>query len=306
VTASRIDRTRGRAAWSKAVLCGLAAVALVLLARSAPADMLYMSFDDGSIRRLNDNQTFTLLASGLRGAAGLAVDPAVQDTGMIDRIAPDHTVTVLATGLQQPTALAIDRNDNLYTTDGFGGSVQKITPAGVVSTFATGVGGTLGLAFDQTGNLYVANDNTSQATVSRITPGGVVTTYARGLRGAAGLAFDSAGNLYVGEQFAADIKRIAPDGTTSIFAGNVGGHELAFGASGDLYDTAGGEAYVRITPAGQVTTIGTGGIAPMFVTAVAPEPSSALTWGLGCVVLLACRYRGLRHGMESTAKLEYD
>lgn len=91
-----------------------------------------------------------------------------------------------------------------------------------------------GLAFDAVGNLYIAD--TANHRVRKVTPAGVITTVAgngiSGLNGDGGpatqaslhspyaLVFDSAGNLYIADTSNHKIRKVAPDGIITTFAGN--------------------------------------------------------------------------------------
>ena len=130
------------------------------------------------------------------------------------------------------------RADILYVSEYFTRTTKQFTSDGVGSIFADASDGLRRpreLAFDGAGNLYVA-DHAADAII-KITPGGDVSVFASGVA-ARGLAFDSAGNLYTTTgsfQFA--IERFAPDGTRSLFAGDLLGlpRTLAFDRAGDLY-----------------------------------------------------------------------
>jgi sugar lactone lactonase YvrE len=201
-----------------------------------------------------------------------------------------------------PSALAVDSANNIYVADTGNSTIRKITPARVVSTFAGLAGSTgsangtgsaarfnfpSGVAVDRagTGNIYVGD--TSNFTIRQITPAGVVTTLAGSplMRGGAngtgsaarfllpeGMAVDSAGNIYVADQDASTIRKIAPGGVVSTFAGsftksgslNGTGSaarfnlpaDVAVDSSNNLYAADSNNCTIRkITPAAAVTTL---------------------------------------------------
>lgn len=155
-----------------------------------------------------------------------------------------------------PAGVAQDASGTIYVADSGNHTIRKITADGTVSTLAGAAGqpgsadGTGGAArfsspravvVDGQGNLYVAD--TGNAVVRKIAAGGVVTT----LAGAAGqtggadgsganarfvspvaLALDPAGNLFVADEEGA-VRKIAPGGIVSTFAGATGQHGFLVG-----------------------------------------------------------------------------
>ena len=148
-----------------------------------------------------------------------------------------------------PCGLTFDQAGNLYVSDTGNGTIRKITSAAKVSTFAgvAGVGGfldgaagvalfssPLGLAVAPNGTVYVADSGNH---CIRKISGGVVSTFAgfpqvwgsvdaqgtnAQFNGPVGLAFDSRTNLFVSDANNDTIRKIAPDGTVTTFAGVAG------------------------------------------------------------------------------------
>lgn len=181
-----------------------------------------------------------------------------------------------------PTRLAQDASGNLYVADRDNNQIKKVTPAGVVTLFASGFNQPNGVAVDKVGNVYVADAASNQ--IKKITPGGVVSVFAGSgsagsQNGPAGVAsfyypyslvFDAAGNLYTTDSQNSLIRKIAPNGTVSTFAGSDAGFAdgqgtaakfnipsgLNIDATGNIYVADASNSRVRkITPAGLVTTV---------------------------------------------------
>lgn len=190
----------------------------------------------------------------------------------------------IAARFSVPVYINKDAAGNLYVGDGLNSSIRKITMAADVSSAATGIYQPYGVAVDALGNLFI-----SQAfnhVLLKITPGGVKTTFAgSGNRGTqdgkgtaasfnvpTGLVADAAGNIYVADGGNSIIRKIAPDGTVSTFAGNKSiagaidgkGIDASFKSPNGLTIDVLGNIYVadtgnnlirRITPDGVVTTV---------------------------------------------------
>jgi sugar lactone lactonase YvrE len=195
---------------------------------------------NNAIRKITTNGVVTTFAGQL-GVAGSA-----NGTG---------------TGAQftAPCGLAIDPAGNLYVSDTGNNFIRKITPGGAVSTYAgvAGAGGfldgaaggalfnsPLGIAVAPNGTIFVA-DSGNQCI--REISGGVVSTFAGSpqvwgsadgqgtgaqFNGPVGLAFDSRTNLFVCDANNDTIRKIAPDGTVTTFAGAVGADGAADGDVG--------------------------------------------------------------------------
>jgi sugar lactone lactonase YvrE len=189
-----------------------------------------------------------------------------------------------AARFEYPGSIREDASGNLYVADARANTIRKLTSAGVVTTIAgtPGVTGAVdgpaaaaqfdapaGVAIDATGTIYVADDG--NLTIRKITPGGVVSTLA-GLAGQAGhvdavgsaarfgdpqdLALDAAGNIYVADGTGNRIRKVAPDGTVTTFAGSGStGSTNGTGTAASFHDPVG----VAVDGAGNVFVADAGG-----------------------------------------------
>ncbi len=252
---------------------------------------------------------YTVVVSGSNGGsvtsnpATLTLEPGYAISTLAGTASPGaNEGTGTAARFAFPAGIVSDASGNLFVADQNNHSIRKITPAGVVSTFA-GLSGSAGstnatgtaarfnspraLAIDSAGNLYVAEGNAH--TIRKITPAGVVTLLAGtvntignsdGVGTAArfftprGLAVDGSGNVFVADSSNHAIRRIAPDGMVTTFAGLAGSGNfgstdaigtvarfnapigLAFDLSGNLIVADSNNHTIRsVTPAGVVTTL---------------------------------------------------
>lgn len=203
-----------------------------------------------------------------------------------------------------PRAVAVDGEGNLYYSDGNSHTIRKIDAHGVIARFAgsyeasgfAGDGGQAadarlagpeGLALDGLGNLYAADSANHR--VRRIAPDGTISTVAgngqaestgdggaaieAGLNLPAGVAVDGAGNLYIAEFRGGRVRKVAPDGVISTYAGDgsrgYGGdggpaveaalrdpYGLAVDPAGNLYIADANGARIRkVSPDGVITTV---------------------------------------------------
>lgn len=230
----------------------------------------------------------------------------------IRRIAADGTTSTFAgTGIagfadgaganaqfDHPVGLAINSAGVLFVTDSGNHRIRSITSEGVVSTYS-GLGtpgftdgiavaarfsSPAGLAIDAAGVLYVAD--TTNNRIRKVALDGSVSTlagtgtagYTNGAANVAefnapiGITKDTAGYVYVTESASHAIRRVAADGTTSVFAGSVAtpGHinasggaarftnpsGLAVGVNGLIYVADKGNHRIRsVSPAGLVAAV---------------------------------------------------
>ena len=143
--------------------------------------------------------------------------------------------------------ICIDANNNLYVTEGQNFKIRKITLSGVVTTFAGSTSGSADgtgtaaqfrylteICVDAAGNIYVSDNGNSK--IRKVTQGGVVTTIAGSSYGYAdgqgtnakfanlhGLCVDTYGNLFVTDFDNNKIRKIAPNGLVTTFAGSTPG-----------------------------------------------------------------------------------
>ncbi len=227
----------------------------------------------------------------------------------------------IATGVYSPYDVTHGPNGTIYFTEVSGNRVRRLEADGTVTLLAgdgvagfSGDGGPAlqarlsgprGIAVADDGTVYVA-DYTNQR-IRRIAPDGTISTFAgtgtAGFSGDGGpavaaelnnpndVALGPDGSLFVADLSNNRVRRIAPDGTISTFAGtglttwNAGGlsavatnlpspRSIGFDRSGQLYVAAGN----------RIVRIDTGGVAHEFAgtggSAVTPD-ETALTTDLG-------------------------
>jgi sugar lactone lactonase YvrE len=180
-----------------------------------------------------------------------------------------------AARIQNPVnAIAVDPAGNVYFSAGGGedplsATVRRVGTDGIINT--VGGGGDLsgainGLAVDSSGSLYISD--TGHHRIRKVTPEGVISTIAgtgtggvtTGDGGPAtqadiqqpqGLAFDAAGNLYFADYAANRVRKIAPDGIISTFAGTGIGEESGDGGPA-AQASLNGPSSLAINPDGRV------------------------------------------------------
>jgi sugar lactone lactonase YvrE len=162
--------------------------------------------------------------------------------------------------LREPWGIAVDRSGNIFVADTGDNIVRRIAADGIITTVAgNGTQGSLGdglpgtdaqlnrpfgVALDASGNLYIADTDSDR--VRRVTPDGTILPFAgTGLPGAlgdggsalratlhqpTGLAVDQAGDVFIADTFNNRVRRVAPNGTITTFAG--GGPPGALGDGG--------------------------------------------------------------------------
>ena len=110
----------------------------------------------------------------------------------------------------------------------------------IASPFATGLHQVDNPVFDRDGNLYVTYSGTrgQQVPVSifRVRPNGTRETFSSGIVNPTSMAIDPQGQLYASSRFEGTVYRILRDGSTEVFATDLGiACGLAFAADGTLF-----------------------------------------------------------------------
>lgn len=197
-------------------------------------------------------------------------------------------------GLSPLVGLAVDGNGQVYVSDYFNHEIRRVAPDGQVTTIV-GQGGAAyrdgrgtsaymqtptGLSLDAAGNLYASEDYSW--IVRKITPLLDTSTFAGRVRLAGhadgdkrvasfhdvrGIASDASGNVYVADSNNNNVRRVAPDGTTTTWAGTAGvtgtndGHRTGalFYHPDAVGIDAGGNVYISDSQASQIRLIGTDG-----------------------------------------------
>jgi uncharacterized protein (TIGR03437 family) len=218
---------------------------------------------------VSDEQADDVVKIG-RASDGVLRVTTVAGTGKVG-YSGDGGPAIQAT-FSTPHALTVDPKGNLYIADLGNKVIRKVTPQGIISTYAAlfdqqGYGSEAGgLVFDQAGNLYATCPN--EHLVRKVDPSGKITIFAgTGVSGYSGdggpalkaqlaspggIAVDASGSIYVSDGQAAVVRKIAPDGIITTYAGNgqpgIGGDGklateanlaeasgIAFNSAGDLY-----------------------------------------------------------------------
>jgi uncharacterized protein (TIGR03437 family) len=206
------------------------------VAIASDGSLFISDYNNDKIRKVSPSGIITTIAGGTGGFAG--------DGGQ-----------ALTARMNGPASLAFDGAGNLFVVDFSNFRIRKITPAGVITTVggtgrvsASGEGG-LATATDiypywmavaRDGTIYVGDDGDGRLNgtkrVRRIATNGVITTVAgtgvsgyagdggpavaAQLRSVSGVALDSNGNLFIADAEDAKIRKVAPDGIITTYAGS--------------------------------------------------------------------------------------
>ncbi|HMD70866.1 MAG TPA: IPT/TIG domain-containing protein [Bryobacteraceae bacterium] len=193
---------------------------------------------------------------------------------------------IIATVAQGGGPIAVDTGGNLYffLQDG---TLRRLAPEGSLSKIAT-VPNPAGVAVDSAGNVFVAANQrlysldatgAMKMIAGCACAGDGVPANQAAVVNAVGVVRDASGNLYISDAGNHTVRRVAPDGTASLFAGTGdpgysgdGGparqarlsapSALALDAAGNLYVAERGNSVIRkVSPAGIIQTVAGDGIA---------------------------------------------
>jgi len=197
-----------------------------------------------------------------------------------------------AASLRAPAGIGSDAFGNVFVADNTNQTIRKITPAGLLTTVAgSGKGGFKdGAPFEAMfnspndvepgpdGSLYVTDYNNMR--IRRVAPDGQVSTFASGGGGYKDgppkiarftypirLAMGPKGALYVSDRGNFRIRKVAPDGTVSTFAGNGKkgykdgkASEAEFGYPSGIDVDGAGNVFVSDRPNRRIRRISVGGV----------------------------------------------
>jgi len=182
-----------------------------------------------------------------------------------------------AARLSGPQGLAWDADGSLLVADGRCGAIRKVSLAGEVTTLPLQAGtvcAPLSLAAGRDGELVAVDGGktlwrvNASGAASKLGPDGAKTVFI------CGVAIDGVGHAVIADYNAHVLRRVAGDGTESVWAGRpgqegtvdgVGANALfsrpaaiAFDSKGTLYVATAG-AIRKVTPEGLVSTLDVGG-----------------------------------------------
>jgi len=227
-----------------------------------PSGMITTFAGDGTTQFKGDGGPAVL--ASLHAAGHVAVDLAGnvyisdREHHRVRKVALNGVITTVpVAGLQEPAGIALDSSGNLFIMSRGNHQLLKVTPNGTVTTIAgngtpgfSGDNGqatlaqlnnAIGIAVDAAGNLFLA-DQVNQR-VRKVAANGIITTVAgngvsgfsgdngqataASLHNPTGVAVDAAGNLFIADHGNWRIRKVAPNGIITTFAG--GGNSNADG-----------------------------------------------------------------------------
>jgi len=172
----------------------------------------------------------------------------------IFKIDTNYAVKPFLNEMMNATAIAFDREDQMYVSSRFDGTVYKVAPNGTMASYAEGMGTATGIAFDRAQNLYVGDRS---GTIFKIAPDRQIFVFAtlEPSVSAYHLAFGPRGDLFVTGPTTSSfdcVHKVDPHGSVSVFYRGLGRPQgMAFDVDGNMYiagSLAGKRGIVKITP----------------------------------------------------------
>ena len=190
------------------------------------------------------------------------------NTGEINKITPNGVASVYANITVGLAGSVFDTQGNLFVANYNNGNIYKILSDGSYTIFVNlgTTSGPAGLAINSAGDIFAACSGTATSPLSiikKITSSGAVNNFSTGTFSnyfaPGGLTFDTNDNLYVSNYANANICKITPTGTISVFTTIPGASGSSFVAyltfnNGFIYVChAGGNKIYKVDLAGNRT-----------------------------------------------------
>ncbi len=231
----------------------------------------------------------SVLASGLPGQSGLAVDGAANvysanaSAGTVTEVNPSGSLVRTITGLNSPSGVAVDGAGNLYITESASAGVIKVLPGTAnFTTVATGFNASKspqGPSIDAAGNVYLAD--TADNAVLEISASGqanVVSTGSLTLSAPSGTALDAAGNLYIADSANGRIVEVPSTG-----AGNSKVYAAGFSNPASVAVDAAGNLFVIDSAVGTLYEVVAGSTTPAALAGGFSNPGAVTVAANGSV-----------------------
>jgi len=171
--------------------------------------------------------------------------------GIFDSIGPDG-ITATQSALNNPRGVVIAPNGDIIIADSGNNQIHRVDSNGIIHLIAgspQGKSGSLGdngpatsallngpsaVAYDSAGNLYIADQGNNKIRMISASGGTITTVIGNGfgqssgdglaatlasIYSPSGLAIDGAGDIYVAESLGRRVRKVAPNGIISTYAG---------------------------------------------------------------------------------------
>ncbi len=199
----------------------------------------------------------------------------------IYKIDTNYAVKPFLSEMMNATAIAFDRENQMYVSSRYDGTVYRVGQNGTMSSYAEGMGIATGIAFDREQNLYVGDRS---GTIFKIARDRQIFVYAtlEPSVSAYHLAFSPDGTLFVTGPTTSSfdaVYSVDQHGNVNVFYRGLGRPQgLAFDVDGNIYVAAslkGKRGIVKITPDRQASLAVAG--QNLVGLAFAPGRSAVLT-----------------------------